>query len=218
MERTKAVLLSHELSGRSPEYAGKKSISIKPVRSIARGDSCNAMVWSFSNHAGTHIDAPRHFLANGKPISGLKPSDLIFDHVHVMTIASIAAGQRICCDDLVLRGTVETELLLIKTGFEKQRAKPIYWKNSPWVDPGIASYLKRAYPKLRAVGIDCISISNANHRDIGHAAHKEFFKRGVCLIEDMKLSVLKRSPVQVIVSPVMVHNADASVCTVWASL
>ncbi len=69
---------------------------------------------------------------------------------------------------------------------------------------------------MRAVGFDCISISSPKHRIEGREAHCEFLKRGIILIEDMKLGVLKKSPDRVIVSPLLIEDADGAPATVFA--
>jgi kynurenine formamidase len=59
------VDLSRELYHRTPTYPGQPPV-IHGVWSEEAGGS--VMFFSMSDHGGTHIDAPRHFGANGIPI------------------------------------------------------------------------------------------------------------------------------------------------------
>lgn len=152
----KVIFLSHTINERTPLYAGERSITIKKVKSIAKGDSCNKTHWSFSAHTGTHIDAPRHFSNKGRLVSGLLAGELFFNKVSLTVLKGVKPGCVITKSDLgKLR---DCELLLLKTGFEKHRNKAVYWKGSLALDDSLAAALKKACPSIRAVGIDFISM------------------------------------------------------------
>ncbi len=215
MKIKSTIFLSHKISKQNPVYGGRDlPVVIKKVKSIKKGDSCNTMFWSFSNHIGTHIDAPLHFINKGKSICEFKPGDLIFTKVKLITLKNIPCGYMITSDDLKEVG--DCDLLLIKTRFEIHRNKAVYWKDSVYLSSELAEWLKKKCPSLRNVGIDCISISNLKRREIGRQAHKAFLGRGILLIEDMKLNDLGDDPDMVIAAPILVEGADASPCTVLA--
>lgn len=214
IKSNKVFFLSHTVSMQTPLYGGKRNIIIKSVKSIKKGDSSNTMFWSFPNHLGTHIDAPLHFIIKGKSISEIKPKDLIFTKVKLVVFKNIRPGRMITLEDL--KDVRDCDLLLLKTRFEAYRNKQIFWKNSVSLSPGLAGWLKKKCPSLRCVGIDSISISNINKRDIGRQAHRAFLGRDILLVEDMKLSGLRKDPDTVIIVPIMVARADASPCTVLA--
>lgn len=208
----KIFLLSHPLSNLTPCYAGKKNVHVAAVKSIAKGDSCNMKEMSLSLHAGTHVDAPFHFLAKGKKVTDIPLPQWAFSKVLLIHVPG-KAGQLLRSKDMP--ALTDCELLLIKTDFEKYRKNKIYWQNSPGLDPDLAGFLKKQCPSLRAVGVDFISISNLNKRQEGRRAHKNFLKRNILLIEDMKLCTLKNSLDHVLVSPIFVQGADGAPCTVW---
>ena len=56
-------------------FPGDPAPIVKCIRSIERGDSCNLTAFSMCAHNGTHVDAPSHFIENGKTIGevGLDP-------------------------------------------------------------------------------------------------------------------------------------------------
>lgn len=212
MRIRKAIFLSHLINERTPFYGGKRSIVLKKIKSIKKGDPCNTMFWSFSNHIGTHIDAPLHFIDNGKSVSGLSPLDLVFDKVQLIRLENIKPGHVIEPADL--SDVHDCDLLLIKTGSEINRNKEIYWRNSVSMSPVLAGWLKRRCHSLKAVGIDSISISNLNKKELGHQAHRAFLGGNILLIEDMKLGGLKDNPDLVIVAPMLTERADGSPCTI----
>ena len=206
--------LSHMITEQTPLYGGKDSISLRRNKSISKGDSCNTMHWSFPNHTGTHIDVPLHFIERGLSIVDFEPSDWIFKKVVLLEVPDIKPGSVITMEEL---GAIkDCELLLIKTGFEKYRGEEVYWQNSPGLHPDVAGGVKTQCPSIRAVGVDFISISNLNNRDLGRDAHRAFLDKNIILIEDMKLSPVQVSPDEVIVAPLMVEASDGAPCTVLA--
>lgn len=214
MKLSKVVLLSHQLNERTPLYAGDGRIRLKKANSIRKGNSCNTMYWSFCNHTGTHIDAPSHFIEGAKSISDLKAKDFIFSRIGLVSFKKIKPGYVVTKDDLT--SVRDCQLLFLCTGFEDYRSKPDYWKDSVALSPGLAGWLKKKCPSLRALGIDSISISGLSDRESGRQAHRDFLGRGIFLIEDMKLSALRGKPDLVIVAPLIVEKADGSPCTVLA--
>lgn len=214
-KKEKTIFMSHVINSRTPLYGGRNNIRLESVRSIEKGDGCNEMFWAFPNHIGTHIDAPSHFMKDGRTISQLSPEDLIFNKVMLVDMQDIRAGHIISSEDMPDIG--DGEILLIRTGFEKYREERVYWENSPALYPDLAGWVTRRSPLIRAVGMDFLSVSSLSNREMGRAAHKAFLGKGLLLIEDMKLSGVDKAPDRVTVVPLMVEGADASPCTVFGS-
>ncbi|NQT49963.1 cyclase family protein [Candidatus Kuenenbacteria bacterium] len=211
------IFLSHPIENTTPLYAGEKNISLKSELLISNGDSCNKMMWSFSNHTGTHVDAPLHFVDKGKSITDYNAGEWLFDNICLVELKDTSHGHIISINDLsnVVR---DCELLIIKTGFEKHRNEDLYWQNSPGLNPELAEYLKSVCPSIRAVGFDFISVSSLSNRNLGRQAHKQFLSNNILLIEDMKLGELISIPQEIIVSPLIVDQADAAPCTIFAKI
>ncbi len=210
----KILILSHLINKDTPLYAGEQSVLIEEVKSIKNGDSCNKSYCSFPVHTGTHLDAPKHFLNKGKTISDLLAKELVYQKICLADIKNVKPGNII--NENSLSGLSDCELLFIRTGFEKNRQKDVYWKNSPALDVSLALWLKKHCPSIKALGVDFISISNLRNRELGRQAHKAFLGNGILLIEDMKLKGLKRTPDSVVVAPLLLEGAEAAPCTVFA--
>ena len=56
-------------------YPGDPMPSMKQLQSLEKGDVCNLTAFSMCAHNGTHVDAPAHFIPDGKTIDkmGLEP-------------------------------------------------------------------------------------------------------------------------------------------------
>jgi len=212
MASKKIYFLSHIITKQTPLHGGKESVVLKSIKSISRGDSCNTMGFNLSNHSGTHVDAPLHFIEKGSSVTDYKAKDWIFEKIEIIEINNIEPGHIVSYKDI--NKAKDCDLLLIKTGFEKHRDSELYWEDSPGLDPKLANWIKSNCPSIKAVGVDFISISNLNNRELGRQAHRAFLGSNIILIEDMKLSDIGNRVTSVIVLPLLVDKADASPCTV----
>ena len=210
------IWLSHMLDKDTPLYGGVGSLSIKPEKEIKSGDSCNTTTISMPVHAGTHVDAPRHFIVDGKTIDEFTPEEWIFSYPLVLDI-EVGPGEMIDIAKLIAAGLSNdsrVDIILLRTGFERNRGKDSYWQNNPGLNSEIAGFLQKRFPKLRAVGIDFISISSLSHRQEGRKAHKEFLSRDIVLIEDMQLSGIKEAKLnRVIILPIRIMDSDGAPCS-----
>jgi len=78
--------------------------------------------------------------------------------------------------------------------------------------------------ELAFLGVDAISISSPDHREVGREAHRILLgphhsgREAVRLIEDMDLAALHGSPNRVWVAPLRMLGGDGAPVTVFAEL
>jgi len=222
MKNSKPIRLSHNISLNSPGYGGNSGLEVESTRSINQGDTSNNSLWTLNNHFGTHIDAPLHFVKDSKSITDFKDADYLFNEVELIELNSIENAHLITPNDLKDKvRNFDLDLLLIRTNFEKVRDQRIYWEENPGFHPDTGIWLRENFKNIRAIGFDLISLTSFQHRETGRVAHREFLdpsKNGnsILIIEDMKLSVLKKNPESVLISPLFVEKADGSPVTAWA--
>lgn len=218
------VRLSHIISSSTPTYGNRDSFKLIAKSSIENGDSANTSAWSFSNnHLGTHIDTPNHF-----DQFGLKTYQFSDDFWFFNKVAFV----EVPCDKACLIGeadisgisiSADTELLLIRTGFEQFRNLSAYTEDNPGIAPSLADYLRNNFPNLRCIGFDFISLTSWKYRKEGGESHRNFLKptenkRVILIIEDMMLSPLVSAPESVVVSPLMVEDGNGGPVTVFAKI
>ena len=213
----RTIWLSHPLSNQTPLYGGGDGIEILKDKSISNGDSCNTTRLCLPGHAGTHVDLPRHFIADGKTLDDFPPVDWIFDKPKVVNLAAgpgALIGPAMLAEDEALDSAVD--MLILRTGFERFRKEPVYWQNSPGLQPDLADYLSKRMPNLRAIGVDFISISSLSHRETGRAAHRALLGKNYLLFEDMALSHLGKTEKlhQLTALPLRVKASDGVPCTI----
>lgn len=171
----------------------------------------------------THIDLPFHFDANGKKQEDYVAEDFVCGSISLIDIP---------CNHGVLinKGSFPwhqinstTELLLIRTGYEKLRQSEQYWNDNPGIDPELCDYLITQFKKLRCIGFDFISLSSANYKIEGRMAHSALLKpkndsEPVLIIEDMTLAHAPSKINKVIVAPLRVEHSNGGAVTVFAEI
>lgn len=219
------IWLSYPLNEATPAYGGGQGLVIKPLQSIANGDSSNTAAWHLPNHLGTHVDAPRHFFQSGDPVDVYPPEFWFFEKVSLVEVKPDTMGQLIGPELVIpfLQGT--PDIVLIKTNMGQCRKQRRYWEVNPGLSPDLGSELRDHFPSLRGVGVDFISISSWQNRPVGREAHRAFLDpaasgRPIILIEDMNLSSISGSTRihRIIVVPLRVENADGAPCSVIAEV
>ena len=212
------VYLSHPFNKETPLYKGANEIIIKQKTSIVSGSTTNSLSIAFPSHSSTHVDVPYHFFEDGKKLTDYDASFWIFNRPQCIDVC-VGSNGLITFEDIKNKLKPGTDLLLIRTGFERFRSEEQYWKESPGISPGLASKLRSNHPHIRAFGLDTISISSLGHSVQGREAHKEFLgphysSDPIVIIEDMKVSNFHEKISQVIILPIMVSLADGCPSTI----
>ena len=70
---------------KTPPYPGDDPPSLRALHRMKDGESYNLSRLETSMHAGTHVDAPLHFIQKGKDIASL-PADLFVGDCVVLTV------------------------------------------------------------------------------------------------------------------------------------
>ncbi len=238
------IYLSYNLTENSPVYKGLKNVSIMHKSTIPE-NGYNTHIISIENHSGTHVDAPAHFLKDGECISEYGVQELIFEKVLVLDIPrskgeeiniedlqnldKIICSDNICSDDYNVKNSIndklsETDFLIIRTGFYKYRQEETekYLTQNPGLSPDLIEYLRENFPSIRAIGMDCISVSSFGNPDIAIKTHYNAFIKSekygepLLLVEDMDLSRISPdvSINKLFLMPWQIEGVDSTPCTV----
>lgn len=212
------VPLSHKLSAKTPAFAGGESLTITPIKEIKSGGSSNSYKISFSNHLGTHVDAPQHFDVNGKSIAEYSLEDLVFTRPVLIDLPK-DESQFIEREDLEdnRRLIATADMLLLRSGFQKYRDSDPekYSTRNPGVSSEAALCIVDDFPNLRAIGFDFISTSACQHREEGRVAHRILLSnRDFFIVEDMDLFSYPKKAKRLFVVPLVIVGVDSAPCTV----
>jgi len=214
------IYLSHPLTNETPLYGGAKSINIFSSSFIRSGDTANTLNLTMPNHSGTHMDVLYHFFDDGDKLTDYDPSFWIFNHPVCVDVCS-EYGFLVNYNDVMESVNNKTDLLLIRTGYEKFRREPKYWKKNHGLSVDLAKGLRIKNPNVRAVGIDFISVTSRLHRQEGRETHRELLGKHyssdpIIIVEDMSLNNYQNTIAQVIILPLMISGADGAPCSIIA--
>jgi len=210
--------LSHKIDKTMPEY-GKEDVNLDNflIKSIHKGDSCNVYSSTIHSHLGTHIDCPGHFFEHGKTVSKYPAKFWIFKHPFLLQ--KKLEENEIIKKEEFFTAPPETDIILIKSGFQKFRGQMKYNFSNPGIPAEAAFWLRENRPNIRAIGIDFISISSYQNRELGRKSHKAFLNpsgvnKPILIIEDMDLSEVSNTLSFVSILPLRVEFWDSSPCTI----
>jgi arylformamidase len=214
------IYLSYFMDEFTPLYGGGKGVSVISDRSIPNGDTANTKQLALQNHSGTHIDYPNHFFAEGLTSESYEAEQWIF-YRPCLVQKNASANEIIdLTDEELAHVPKDTDFLILKTGFGEFRSEEKYWKYNPGLSPNLAGTLRKHFPMLRVIGMDLVSITSFQNRELGREAHRKFLggDNPVLLIEDMDLSKLTSSPHAIICLPLMIKGLDGSPVTIIATI
>ena len=196
----------------TPVYGGKTDlISFNKIKAIENGDTTNECVITLPTHSGTHIDFPRHFSKNGKTCSDYKSDFWVFVKIGFLSCSIDELP------DKIKELPSDIEILILKTGFGIERGYETYWQSQPVIPASYGNILRSTFPYLRVFGFDLISLTSKLDRSEGKKAHISFLiENDILILEDMNLTQINDRPHRIIISPLLIKDADGTPCTVIA--
>lgn len=216
--------LSYDLDETAPIHLNLEKPKIEHNSFISKS-GYNSFIIKVENHAGTHVDAPKHFLENGKLILDYSAEELCFKNPLVLDLSK-NKDELIELNDIEDLSLDQVDILLFRTGFEIFREdSDKYLAHNPGVSPEAVLWIRKNFPEIRCLGIDTISMSGYQHPRKGKEAHLNAFIESddlgdpLLLIEDMKLQEIKNMSLsEVIVVPWQIKGIDSAPCTVLAKI
>ena len=214
------IYLSYFMNKNTPLYGGSKGVRVKLNSAIKNGDSSNTKKLSFHNHSGTHIDFPNHFIPEGKTSEAYRAQDWVFNHPYLLKVKAEENELISFSEEQLRKLPKEIDFLILKTGFGAFRGQEKYWKYNPGLSLDLADKLRNNFPNLKVIGMDFISITSFQNREIGRLTHRKFLggTPPILLVEDMELSSLNKSPLSLICAPLLIENLDGSPVTIIAEI
>lgn len=223
MAKSKFIFLSHIVTNTTPTYGDRDYFVNKLNTSFETGSAAETSNWYFSNnHFGTHIDAPRHFVPDGKTVTDFGADCWVFSKI--VCIEFPCTGAVLIDVEEISRFRIDSdvELLLVKTGYERYRNTEKYWNENPGFTPALGDFLRNKYPSLRILGMDFISVGSYQHRAVGRAAHTALLSgdNPILPVEDMSLAKItnKTNLLKVIILPLRVSMTNGSPVTALAEI
>lgn len=171
--------ISWPISSATTGYKDKKVVNFQPVKSFD-ADGVRETTITISAHTGTHVDAPSHFVRDGKTIDQINLSSLI-GKAKVFDMSVVSDG--ITRDHLENLQIDAGDIVLFKTVNSATQATDKFTPHFIFLEISGAQLLVER--KVRAVGIDYLGIERGQQ---GHLTHNLLFKHEISIIEGLRLT------------------------------
>ena len=186
-----------------------RGVKVEPTLRIAT-DGWNASQLGLYSHAGTHMDAPFHFLDGGRTIDQQDLAALI-GPAHVVNLAPAAPRQLLTVEDLAgIADRIEPGArILLRTDWHKCIGQPQYRDHLPRVSVGLARWLVEQ--KVALVGVEPPSVADVNDLHEVTEVHQTLLGGGVVIVEGLAhLDRLSQPVVEFIALPLKIVGGDGS--------
>jgi len=199
----KIVDLTVPLDSNTLVFPGNPKILISSAATIEK-DGCNVLSLSLSSHVGTHIDAPFHFIKNGKKLSDFEPGHFVGQAV----VIDCRGQKEISLDRQALSIIQPDDIVFLFTGHTDAWNTERYYSDYPTLSKPTAKAL--VAKQVKFIGVDSPSPDKKPF-----PLHYIFLEKDILIIENLThLHGLVGKRFQCIVAPLKIENADGAPCRV----
>jgi kynurenine formamidase len=211
------VDLSHQIWPGMPRIHVLPDVDLRPVRRITEGHPLNISELKVATHAGTHVDAPWHFVANGRTIDQIPLEDLRGSAVVVpidrRAREPIPAADLEHSPEPVRPG----DIVVLATGWGARFESPEY-EEHPYVSEEAAQWLVDR--RVKMLGLDLITVDlpqAMRPTPFGYPVHHLLLGNNVLIIENLtNLDDLRGRRVTLYAFPLAIRGADGAQARVVA--
>ena len=190
-------------------WPGQPATEVEAISCMHCGDAARVSVLHMSVHSGTHMDAPSHFLSEGKDISR-SPFGVGLGPVRVASIACEGAvtPEQLAAYEARTRPLQAGERLILRT----PNSDHGLWLQQPFdkeyhgISPAAADYIARR--KLSLIGVDYLSVGPFYEGN--PQTHRTLLGAEVCIIEGVDLRRITEGDYEMICLPLKIVGSDAS--------
>lgn len=201
-KRNNWIDITHTLQNGMVHWPTDPAFNIEFVKDMEKGDRNNVSYINTGSHVGTHMDAPLHFLKNGKSLDKA-PLDVLIGPSRIIEIKNKGL---ITKEELKNNKIKRGERLIFKTKSSSSR-----WINNKFKTEFVhfsedaAEYISSFNPKL--IGIDYLSVGSFKD---GSKVHNTLLGKGIWILEGLNLYKIKPGKYDLICLPMKILNSDGA--------
>jgi arylformamidase len=196
--------ISLPISPDLPTWPGDPAIVLERVDKIEEGANNNVSRLDMSVHAGTHIDAPFHFLPEGKTIEKIN-LDRLIGRVYVLNLPDVDLITAEVLDQAQLPPRTRRVLFKTRNSEYWARGEDNFQTDFVALSPDAAIYLVQRGVKL--VGVDYLSVAPYKK---SRPTHEILLKAGVVIVEGLDLSAVSQGRYTLFCLPLKLVGSDGA--------
>ena len=195
--------ISVPLTSHLVSWPGQPGMRVRALETMKK-DGCEVHDIALTTHAGTHIDAPRHFVANTNAVDEINLEKLI-GPAFVVAVKP-KKELEIQPSDLAIKDWEGIERIFFQTGDSKKLFQKEFTGQYHSLSLETAKLLVRKGVQL--VGMDYLGVEKKSNP--GHPVHKALLKAGIVIIEGCDLRSVKPGMYDCIALPLRLKGLDGS--------
>lgn len=196
-----------------PVWPGDQGPEFREVTSLEQ-DGYAVQTICFSNHLGTHLDAPSHVIKGGITLDRV-PLETLIGKAAILDFTGKGKNERITREELQPHGDIlyQGARVLIRTGWDSQYGSSSFFRDFPCLTLEAAQIL--AERGIALLGMDTPSPSPID--DPEQSIHKTLLGAGIVLLEGLtNLHLINGNECELLVLPPLFSGFSGSPCRVVA--
>jgi arylformamidase len=187
-----------------PTWPGEPAIVLERIKKIEEGANANVSIMKMGVHSGTHVDAPFHFLQDGKTVERMALK-ILAGRAYVLALPEV---------DVVTAGILErseipprTRRLLLKTRNSQYwaRQEKVFQEGFVGISADGAEYLVKRGVKL--IGVDYLSVAPYKQ---SRPTHETLLRAGIVVVEGLDLSEISQGRYTLYCLPLKLNGSDGA--------
>ena len=187
-----------------PVWPGDPAVQLLPKSHLSRDKSHTVRLTSIEmgSHTGTHLDAPYHFLEEGRRLHEI-PLEQLIGKATVFEIPGVRSIGRGNLERLNWDGV---EKVLFKTDNSKHWQDDKFYEDFVYLEPAAAEFLVEH--EIRLVGIDYLSVDKFKSEK--HPTHFVLLRKNVVILEGLNLNSVPPGEYTLFALPLNLSGADGA--------
>ncbi len=197
----KIIDISWPINQNTTEYKDRKTVKISTSKEF-ENDGSRESILTLNIHTGTHIDAPAHFLKDGKTIDQIDLNKLV-GNCRVLDLSNVE--EKITKEDLEKYNIQKDEIILLETKNSNLSPNEKFDYNFVYLEKSGAQHL--ATKEIKCVGIDYLGIER---NQPNHETHKILLEKDIPIIEGLRLNAVSAGNFYFYCLPLFIKNTEAA--------
>jgi arylformamidase len=193
------------ISPSMPVWPGDPPVQLEQIESMDAGAHANVTRLAMSAHTGTHVDAPHHFLNDGRTVENLPLDALIGPALVVRLPDELDRVTAAALDAASVPAGTERLLLRTRNSDLWARRQTDFFPAFVGISADGADWLVRR--GLRLVGMDYLSVAPFQQSE---ATHRILLAAGIILLEGADLHAVPPGAYELFCLPLKLLGSDGA--------
>ena len=197
--------ISLTISPTLPTWPGDPTLVLEQIESMDKGAHANVTRISAAVHLGTHVDAPHHFLNDGRTVENL-PLDVLTGPCYVTQLPD---GVDAITAEVLERTEITSDMKRVLFGTSNSH----WWKNGETkFQTDFVAITEDGAEWLVARGVQLVGVDYLSVAPYGDSVptHTVLLKAGVVVVEGLNLSQVSRGFYDLYCLPLKIAGSDGA--------